>query len=172
MYYMNTRQEKILELISKFGCIRYKHINKLAHIKNLERQFKNLIRQKRIELVYDDIYVLKGKKELDKKMIKALDLYVYLINDMKMQIKCCMLEDFPFKLALFKGNKVFDMAVIGEGEEAIYSGAVNRSFGERVIIILDNKKQVEKIKINKMVKYCTVKHGAVNFFEKVSDANE
>ncbi|PJI10086.1 MULTISPECIES: DUF5697 family protein [Clostridium] len=172
MYYINTRQEKILELISKFGCMRYKNINKLAHIKDLKRQFKNLIRQNRIELVCDDIYVLKGKKELDKKMIKALDLYVYLINDMKMQIKCCMIEKFPFKLALFKENRAFDIAVIDEGEEVIYSGAVNRSFGERVIIILDNKKQAEKIKINKMVKYCTVKHGAVNFFEKVSEVDE
>lgn len=172
MYYINLKQEKILDVVKKFGGIGYEHLKKLTNIKDLDRQLKSLLKQNRIEVIYEGIYVLKGQNKIDEKMVKALDLYVYLINDMKLNVKACIVEDFPFKLAFLKDNKVFDAAVISEGEEIIYSGAIDRSLADRIIIILDREEQVQKTKLNKMVKYCTVKQGAVNFFEKVSEIDE
>ncbi|URZ15462.1 DUF5697 family protein [Clostridium felsineum] len=164
MYYVNLKQEKILNLINKFGCMTYDQIKKLNNLRNLDKQLKTLVRQKMLKIIEDNIYVPIGIREINRKILRAIDIYIYLINaDKEKNIEWCTLNDFPFVMSFFRNGKVFDVAVIEEGEELIYSTAINRKASERIIIIIENKDQIEKIKINEKVKYCTIKDGAVIF---------
>ncbi|PJI06549.1 MULTISPECIES: DUF5697 family protein [Clostridium] len=164
MYYINSKQEKILESINKFGCMTYDQIKKLNKISDLDKQIKTLIRQRKLKVIQDNIYVPIGIREVNRKILKAIDIYIYLISaDKEISIEWCTLNKFPFEMSFFRNGKVFDVAVIESGEELIYSAAINRSTAERIIIVIDNEDQIEKIKINEKVKYCTVKDGAVIF---------
>lgn len=164
MYYINLKQQKILESINKFGCMTYNQIEKFNKLKNLDKELKALVNRKKVKIIEGDIYIPMGKQEVNNKIIKALEVCTYLNSvDSKISIEWCNLEDFPFTLVFFRNDRIFDISVITEGEELIYSAAVNRTAAERVIVILENPNQIEKLKINKQVKYCTVKDGAVIF---------
>lgn len=164
MYYINSKQEKILNLINKFGCMTYEQIKRLNKISDLDKQLKTLVRQRKLKVMEDNIYVPIGIREVNRKVLRAIDVYIYLINaDKETSIEWCTLNKFPFEMSFFRNGKVFDVAVLNEGEELIYSGAINRSTAERIIIVIENEDQIKKIKINEKVKYCTVKNGAVIF---------
>ncbi|URZ05934.1 DUF5697 family protein [Clostridium felsineum] len=164
MYYINSKQEKILGNINKFGCMTYDQIKKLNNLRDLDKQLKTLVRQRKLKILEDNIYVTIGIREVNRKILRAIDIYIYLINaDKEKNIEWCTLNEFPFVMSFFRNGKVFDVAVIEEGEELIYSTAINRSVAERIIIVIENEKQIEKIKINEKVKYCTIKDGAVIF---------
>ncbi|MCR3758462.1 hypothetical protein KYB31_05560 [Clostridium felsineum] len=164
MYYVNSKQEKILENIKKFGYMTYDQIKKVNNLRDLDKQLKTLVRQRKLKILEDNIYVPIGIKEINKKVLKAVDIYIYLINvDKETSIEWCTLNEFPFLMSFFRNGKVFDVAVIEEGEELIYSTAINRKASERIIIVIENEEQIEKIKINEKVKYCTIKDGAVIF---------
>ncbi|KHD38167.1 hypothetical protein NL50_01275 [Clostridium acetobutylicum] len=165
MYYINLKQERILKFIEKFGVARIEHMKRILNIKDIDKQFKILIRQRKVKLVFNDICILNGKKDFNIKMIKALDLYSCLyLNNGGIPVEWCMPQDFPFTIAFFRNSKVFDVAVINEGEENIYSSAINRGVSERVIAVISEENQKEKIKINKQIKCCTIEDGVVNFF--------
>lgn len=164
MYYINLKQQRILENINKFGCMTYEQIKELNNLRDLDKHLNTLVRQKKLKVLDNNIYVPIGIREVNRKVLKAVDIYVYLNTlDKETPIAWWELEDFPFILAFFRNNKVFDIAVIKEGEELIYSTAINRSAPERIIVILEDPRQIEKIKIAKQVKYCTVNDGAVIF---------
>lgn len=170
MYYINSKQQKILESISKFGVMTYNQLEEFNQLKNLDKELKSLINRKKLRVINDNIYVPVGKREVNSKVIKALEVCTYLNSiDSEISIEWCNLESFPFTLAFFRNDKVFDISVINEGEELIYSGAVNRTVVERVIVILEKPNQIEKMKINKQVKYCTIKNGAVIFLQEGDD---
>ncbi|URZ00641.1 DUF5697 family protein [Clostridium felsineum] len=162
MYYMNLKQEKIFEFIRIFRCAKLEHLKGLLDIKDIEKHLKTLISEQKIYKI-DDIYLLKNDIRDNSKILKALDLYVYLRNK-ELPIHWCIPEDFPFIIAFFRNNKVFDVAVVKEGEESLYSTVINRSISDRVILILYKREQQEKIKIEKQVKFCTIENGAVYFF--------
>ena len=164
MYYINSKQEKILESINKFGCMTYNQIKKLNKISDLDKQLKTLLRQRKLKVMEDSIYVPIGIRDINSKALRALDVYIYLVNaDKEISIEWCTLNKFPFEMSFFRNGKVFDVAVINEGEELIYSAAINRKDSERIIILVEDQEQIKKIKINEKVKYCTVKNGAVIF---------
>lgn len=170
MYYINSKQQKILSGINKFGCMTYEQIKKLNNLRDLDKQLKTLVRQKKLKIVDDNIYVPIGIRKVNKNVLKAVEIYVYLnFIDKKTPVAWCELEDFPFTLAFFRNNKVFDLAVIKDGEELIYSTAINRAVAERIIVILETPRQIEKMKIDKQVKYCTVNDGAVIFLGNGDD---
>lgn len=170
MYYVNLKQQKILQNINKFGCMTYKQIRKINNFSDLDKQLKSLVRQSKIRILDDNIYVTRGVREVNKNVLSAIDLYIYLnFVDKESSIAWCVIEDFPFIMAFFRNNKVFDIAVIKEGEETICSVAINRSAAERVIVILKDSGQLEKVRISKPVKYCTVNDGTVIFLENGDD---
>lgn len=164
LYYINLKQQKILESINKFGCMTYNQIERFSKSKNLDKELKVLVNRKKVKIIDDNIYIPVGKREVNNKVIKALEVCTYLNSiDSQISIEWCNLENFPFTLVFFRNDRIFDISVINEGEELIYSAAVNRTSAERVIVILEELNQIEKLKINKQVKYCTVKDGAVIF---------
>lgn len=164
MYYVNFKQKKIMDGINKFSCMTYEQIKKLNNLKDLDKQLKILVNQKKLKLIEENVYVPIGNKAANKKILRVLDVYIHLAYaDSKVPIEWCEIVDFPFILAFFRNNKIFHIAVIDEGEELAYSTAINRSEAERIILILENVSQMEKIKINKNLKCCTVKNGVVIF---------
>lgn len=167
MYYVNSKQEKILQSINKFGCMTYEQIKKLSNLRDLDKYLKSLIIQKKLRMVDNNIYTSIGSKEINKSVLSAIDLYIYLSSiDKEKPIIWCVTEKFPFIMAFFRNNKVFDISAIKIGEETIYSTAINRSTAERIIVILEDTLQIQKIKINRQVKYCTISNGAVIFFNE------
>lgn len=167
LYYVNLKQQKILEDVNKFGSMTYEQIKKINDLKDIDKHLKTLIRHNKLKVIEENIYVPMGKRKVNNKILKALDVCIYLNSiDNHVPIEWCNIENFPFTFVFFRNNKVFDITVIDEGEELIYSQAINRSAAERIIVILDKLSQVEKMKINKQAKYCTIKDGAVIFLQK------
>jgi hypothetical protein len=103
-----------------------------------------------------EVYYLGTKP--DSKMIKALEVLVHF----KKKVNWHMHGDFPFQISFYMNDKVFDVAVIEEGEEAMMSAAINRTYAERVIAVIDREENISRIKINKPVRYCTV--NPIRFF--------
>lgn len=170
LYYINLNQQKMLEAINKFGGMTYNQLKEFNKIKNLDKELKSLVNRKKVKIVNDNVYVPVGKREVNIKIIKALEVCTYLNSiDSEISIEWCNLESFPFTLAFFRNDKVFDICVINEGEELIYAAAVNRTAAERVIVMFEKLNQIEKFKINKQVKYCTIKDGAVIFLQEGDD---
>ncbi|KOF56720.1 MULTISPECIES: DUF5697 family protein [Clostridium] len=166
MYYVNLKQQKILDNINKFGCMTYEQIKELSNLKDLDKELKILVNQRRVRVLEGNIYVSIGRREVNNKVLKALEICTYLNSiNRQVSIQWCNVEDFPFTLVFFRNGKIFDAVVINEGEEVIYSAAVNRTAAERIIVILESASQIEKIKINKQAKYCTVENGGVIFLE-------
>lgn len=166
LYYINLKQQKILDNINKFGGMTYDQIERFNKLKNLDKELKALVNMKKVKVIKDNIYVPVGRGKVNNKVIKALEVCTYLNSiDSEISIEWCNLESFPFTLAFFRNDKVFDISVINEGEELIYSGIINRTAVERVIVMLERQSQIEKLKINKRVKYCTIKSGAVIFLQ-------
>lgn len=64
--------------------------------------------------------------------------------------------DFPFQISFYMNDKVFDVAVIEEGEEAMMSAAINRTYAERVIAVVQNIESIKQIRIDKPIRFCTV----------------
>lgn len=170
LYYTNLKQQKILESINKFGSMTYNQLEEFNKLKNLDKELKTLVNRKKVKVINDNIYVPVGKREVNNKVIKALEVCTYLNSiDSEISIEWCDLESFPFTLAFFRNDKVFDISVINEGEELIYAAAINRTAAERVIVMFEKPSQIEKFKINKQVKYCTIKDGVVIFLQEGDD---
>lgn len=170
LYYINLKQQKILESINKFGGMTYAQIERFNKLKNLDKELKTLVNRKKVKIIDNNIYIPIGKQEVNIKVIKALEVCTYLNSvHSEISIEWCNLESFPFTLAFFRNDKVFDVSVIDEGEELIHSAAINRTAAERVIVILERQSQIQKIKINKQVKYCIINDGVVIFLQEGDD---
>lgn len=154
---MNNNQKEILNLISKFGCLTTTQIENITKIKNVDKVMNPLVKQKNGDVKQeDDRYFLSSLKKPDAKLMKALEVYSYLSNTNK-PVEWCMPVEFPFTVSLFRNNKVFDIAVLDEGEEIVYCPAINRSNSERVLFILDDIKQIKNIRLDKPYKICFLK---------------
>jgi hypothetical protein len=97
-----------------------------------------------------EIYYL-GQKP-DHKMIMALEVLVHF----RKKIKWHMHGEFPYHITFYMNDKVFDVAVIEEGEEAMMSAAINRTTVERVIAVIEDLESIKQIKIDKTLRFCTV----------------
>ena len=152
MFYANKNQEKVKELINKFGCIRSKQIESITGLKDLDKLMEPIIKQWNSNIKKEtDLYFIKNGS-IRERTLKALELYAFLST--KGTIEWCEPVDFPFELSLFMNNKVFDIAVIEEGEEIIYTTAIERSIADRVIIIIDKEEQKSLIRLTKKHKIC------------------
>lgn len=170
LYFISLKQKEILDIVNKFRCISYDQIKKLTGFKDLDKELKVVLMQKRIKEAEEKVYCTVSSKEIDTKILKVLDVYIFLKSSGKSGEEAwCQRQEFPFTAAIFFNGKIFDVGVINNGEENNYLAAMDRSRAERIIIILQEESQVNKIKLNKMFRYCIIKNGAVNFFEKGED---
>lgn len=152
MYYMNNKQDKVMKLIKKFGCLSVTQIENITGLKNIDSIMRPLLKQRdKIVKKEKDKYLLANLMKVDNKILKALEVYSYL-SKTDIPIDWCEPVEFPFTLSLFRNGKVFDIAVLEDGDEVIYCTSIDRSFSERVIVVLDNKDQVKKIKLHKACK--------------------
>lgn len=97
-----------------------------------------------------EIYYLAQKP--DPKMIKALEVLVYF----RKKVKWHMRSEFPYHITFYMNDKVFDIAVIEEGEETMMSAAINRTRAERIIAVVENAENIKQTKIDKTLRFCTV----------------
>lgn len=165
MYYLNNKHKSILHIITKFSCIKKKQLKDLTGIKHMDPLLSDLIKQGIIN-VKDDIYFVTGQNNINKKVLKALDIYVYLNSmDKENPVEWCELSQFPFVLTLFRNNKVYDLAVIDQGEETSFISSINRSIAERVIVVIENPLQIEKIKTEKELRICIIEDNDLKFYE-------
>lgn len=154
MSYITYREKSILDLINKFGCIREGQIRDITMLSErvvneallmLERE--NMVRR------YDntDIYVALTITNINMNLIKCIDVLCFLSD----KVRDYELEKFPFYIWMYlkNGNNI-DITFIPEGEEEFYSSMINRSDASKIIAIVDNKRQIEKMDIEKPIKYC------------------
>ena len=165
MYYTNAKQNKIIELISKFGCMRYRHIKKMISVRDLDKQLEILVSTQKIQRIAKDIYALKAIKEINMSMLKAIDVFIHL-NDCNVEVDWFFAEDYPFTLAFCKKGNAFDIADIKVSNENSIVEAINRSKAEKVIAIVEDVAQMERVQIEKMVRFAIIKNDEVLFLKK------
>lgn len=164
MYYMNNKQNKIMDLVKNFGCLTTKQIENITGFKDVDGIMRPLLKQtEKIIKKEDDRYLLSNLLKIDEKMLNALEVYSYL-SITGVPITWCQPVEFPFTISLFRNGKVFDIAVLEEGEEVIFCTAIDRSISKRVIVVIRDLEQVKKIKLNKPCKICLL-NPEVKFYD-------
>jgi len=143
--YLSGKERQLINFMREYKTATRQQLKELVNATDrlLEKAVNStMIRQD------GEIYYLGTKP--DYKMIKALEVLVHF----KKKANWHMHGDFPFQISFYMNEKVFDVAVIEEGEEAMMSAAINRTMAERVIAVIDKEDSISKLKINKPVRYC------------------
>lgn len=104
----------------------------------------------------NDVYYLGTKP--DSRMIMALEVLVYFKKKVKWHVR----GNYPYCISFYMNNKVFDVVVIMEGEEAMMSALINRTIAERVIAVVEKADSIRNLGINKPIRCCTV--NPIKFF--------
>lgn len=167
MYFLNNKQQEVIKIINKFGSIKKNQLEILSGRNDIDKILEPVFKQKKAPIKIENNIFLSIFQNTNEKMLAAISVLSYIYKAGK-DIEWYDTEDFPFILAFIRNEKVFDVAVINRGEELIYAAAINRSVAERIIIVLEDESQIQKIKINdsnKQKKYCIIKEDKINFLE-------
>jgi len=145
--YLSGKERQLINFMREYKTATRQQLKELVNATDrlLEKAVNStMIRQD------GEIYYLGSKP--DYRMIKALEVLVHF----RKRVSWHMRGDFPYQISFYMNDKVFDVAVIEEGEEAMMSAAINRTIAERVIAVIAKETSIDKININKPVRFCTI----------------
>jgi len=145
--YLSGKERQLINFMREYKTATRQQLRELVNATDrlLEKAVSStMIRQD------GEIYYLGSKP--DYRMIKALEVLVHF----RKRVSWHMRGDFPYQISFYMNDKVFDVAVIEEGEEAMMSAAINRTIAERVIAVIDREDSISKLRISKPVRYCTL----------------
>lgn len=195
-YHVNKEQMRAVEVINKLGCISKDQLIKM----NIFKKTKNLTIEDKINIfnklsynrnaqqfkIIDDIYYVPVTAEkIDKDMLKCIQV---MLTFPTQEIKWFAATEYPFKLSFSREKilddgqvdiKTFDIAVLKKGEEIIFNKTLEKSFCERLILIVDKAtaKQYKPIQIinregelKRMLRYCTL--NPVQYYNTLEEITE
>ena len=145
--YLSGKERQLINFMREYKTATRQQLKELVNATDrlLEKAVNStMIRQD------GEIYYLGSKP--DYRMIKALEVLVHF----RKRVSWHMRGDFPYQISFYMNDKVFDVAVIEEGEEAMMSAAINRTYAERVIAVVQNIESIKQIRIDKPIRFCTV----------------
>lgn len=186
-HYLNKEQEKAIDLINSLKTITKEQliktgIFKRTHQATVEQKIMTFNKYSynrsaaQFKIIDDTYYISVSSTNFDNDMIKCIDVMISF--DMK-KIKWYAAGEYPFKLSFSKEDidengdsfvKVYDVAILVQGEEAIFNKVLEKSPCERLIVIVDKKnvKKFREIITEKQVKYCTLDDG-ITYFDSLSE---
>lgn len=164
MYYVTHKQEKVLNLVNKLGCIKEDQIKKITKLENLDKIVKSIvdIRNPLLKKI-DDCYCSILLEEVDYQLINC----IYVLTTLE-KIDWFALTDFPYKLCFTRENKIFDILCLEPGKEFMQYQLIEKSTSNRIIIILEENKNYNLQITQKKVMYCKIKDGKA-VFGKIKD---
>lgn len=146
MFYQSEKQTKLVNIIKKFGCIKINQLKHISKIENADKLLESILSSWDAPIKkQDDIFFDSKLNKINTNMLKALDVFSCICSHLT--ISWYEKASFPYLISFIQNNKLYDITVIPSGQEGIMMSLLNRSDSDRIIIVVDSRKQVEKIKL-------------------------
>ncbi|CAB1249191.1 DUF5697 family protein [Clostridium sp. MT-14] len=146
MFYLSKDQKQIMDLLKQFGHLTISQIKDITGINDIDELIEPLMAKQVPYLKKEgDLLLYPTVDKINRDLLKALDAYSY-IHKM-FGASWCTVSKFPYILSFIEGNKFFDIALVKDGQESVIVPAMEKSNSMRIIIIVDDEKQIRKISI-------------------------
>lgn len=146
MFYLSKGQKQIMDLLKQFGHLTVSQIRDITGIYNIDELIEPLMNKQVPYLKKEgNLLLYPTVNKINKDLLKALDVYSYIHK--KFDASWCTISKFPYILSFIEGKKFFDIALIEDGQESVIVSAIERSSSTRIIIVIDDEKQIRKISI-------------------------
>lgn len=143
--YGSEDQVKLLSIIKKLGCITIKQLEIISEISNTPQIIEQTLKGRNPCIKRQGSIVYFSTSKIDMNMIKALDVFSCIYPNMP--VSWYDRAEFPFFISFIQKNKLYDISYIAQGQEVIMSTLLNRCRSQRIIIVIDSKKEINKIKL-------------------------
>jgi|GEM_PF-2636388 len=169
MILRHQRDIEILKILGNYKRLRKEHICRFFPDETTKYRIKALLNQK---VIVEDGEYLKvndaSKIKYSYNEDKAFEVLLYFIEHFKDKVEHHSPEEYPFTLFFTLNNKLYDVAVIEPGQEDIQCQLINNSMAGRVLIVVENMAQAQKVKSlirDKELGYITIDNGEVSYYE-------
>jgi len=168
---------EIKKLLTEYRVLKLRQIYKFFYEKDadiIKRIIKFLVRNGQAYVDVDNSIISISedayKNEKNDKLIAAFDVMLMFIKDLTYQTK----YEFPFQICFLTGEQQYEVIYVEPGDENHINAVLKVTEHENVkyLIIVKDLKQVEKLDIENVYRYCLVtEDGKVEgyAFEEESD---
>jgi len=152
---------EIKKLLSEYRVLRLRHIYKLFYNKDadiIKKIIKYLVRNGQAYVDMDSSLIAINKeactKDVDKKTLDAFDVMLKFVKKLTYQTK----YEFPYQICFLTGEQQYQVIYVQPGDEQHINAVLKATDNEEVkyLVIVENLKQVEKLTIENVYRYCIV----------------
>lgn len=154
----------VLEFITKYKYVKLNHIKAFIKISNIPKSLQRLVWQKLIKIENDIIQNINDKSLTSdeilykKNIIKILDVVTQLKNENRIKNIDTINQPYYIMARSMKKEAYMYFTIINKGNEMIQLALLDRENCSNTILILEDKTQVEslkilKTKVNKVIIY-------------------
>lgn len=168
----NYDLKKAIGILREFGQLTIKQFELFTSLNETEARMimhqafhKGLVNE-----VFKDKYVLKGRKaeNYDSKLEYAITLAAQLCNTNEQFIldECIREKEDPLLVYMGTDEEDFDIIYVEEGKERLISKKIERrQITSNILAIIENKGQLNDLKIEKLCAVYIVKDGGLEFVQ-------
>lgn len=168
----NYDLKKAIGILREFGQLTIKQFELFTNLNETEARMimhqafhKGLVNE-----VFKDKYVLKGRKaeNYDSKLEYAITLAAQLCNTNEQFIldECIREKEDPLLVYMGTDEEDFDIIYVEEGKERLISKKIERrQITSNILAIIENKGQLNDLKIEKLCAVYIVKDGGLEFVQ-------
>lgn len=145
MIIRHQRDYEIIEMLRKYGPLKREQLIRYWGDENTKYRLKSLLRNKEIKEENGFIDCTTSFSKGRDNQYKAFELLIKFKNEITSHYPA----DYPFTMIFSKDNKLYDVAVIDEGQEVIQCDLINRTGAKNIIAIIKDEEQA--IIVKKMI---------------------